>query len=267
MINKIDSYPKNAWQAVITATVFMICLGAGAFGSELILQNYRDNTFSDLLEFSILTAGYAFGLMAVRYLAKRKYPQTTVVQTTPLIGYVLTILTVLVLTILVRLILAYAFGTFLDKSTTSLFINNYWLIHFLLVAPIIEEYVFRGYILNGLLQNKSAAYAIVVSALVFGLPHFMIHSLPGAVVFGFFIGWIYYLTRDLILCIIGHSIGNLADAMFWYEWTEASSLIQMLVRDHGIESLLMALILSSLVVALLLFWIKKTIQRKSPGST
>lgn len=77
-----------------------------------------------------------------------------------------------------------------------------------LVGPICEEIIFRGIILEGLLNKYDTQKAIIFSALIFG----GIHLIPIQVINAFFIGlvlaWIYVKTRSLWTVIIIHILHN-----------------------------------------------------------
>jgi glutamate-5-semialdehyde dehydrogenase len=78
----------------------------------------------------------------------------------------------------------------------------------LLVAPITEEILFRGVILNGLLRACRPGAAITISAALFAFGHLNPWQLAVAFGFGLVLGWIYYRTSSLPLCMLGHVINN-----------------------------------------------------------
>jgi len=77
-----------------------------------------------------------------------------------------------------------------------------------LIGPICEEIIFRGIILEGLLKNYSTQKAIIFSALIFGLIHFIPIQVINASFMGLILGWIYLKTRSLWVCIALHVINN-----------------------------------------------------------
>ncbi len=77
-----------------------------------------------------------------------------------------------------------------------------------LLAPILEEIIFRGIILKGLLTRYTPKYAIILSAIVFGLVHGKPLQIWGAFVLGIFFGWIYYKTNSIGTTILLHSFAN-----------------------------------------------------------
>lgn len=77
------------------------------------------------------------------------------------------------------------------------------------LAPICEELLFRGVLLRGLLRNYRPGVAIAQSALLFGIIHFNPAQSVGAFFIGLVLGWCYYQTRSLGLCICLHGLNNL----------------------------------------------------------
>ncbi len=76
------------------------------------------------------------------------------------------------------------------------------------VAPLAEETIFRGLILRGLLGRWKPWAAITTSAALFALMHFNPAQTPVALGLGLVLGWIYYRTRSLGLCMLGHALNN-----------------------------------------------------------
>ena len=75
-------------------------------------------------------------------------------------------------------------------------------------APILEEFIFRGIVLDGLLKNYSPAKSIFFSALLFGLVHLNPWQFLTGVLIGLFMGWVYYHTRSLLATIMIHAVAN-----------------------------------------------------------
>lgn len=77
----------------------------------------------------------------------------------------------------------------------------------LIVAPMTEEWIFRGFILQRWGVKWNLPLALLVSSIVFGL----LHSNPiGLTVFGLVMGLLYIKTRSLLIPIAGHALNNLA---------------------------------------------------------
>lgn len=76
------------------------------------------------------------------------------------------------------------------------------------VAPLTEEFLFRGLILRGFLSRYSARKAILVSGLLFGAFHLNPWQFLGATVVGVLFGWWFAQTRSLVPGIVGHALFN-----------------------------------------------------------
>ncbi len=76
------------------------------------------------------------------------------------------------------------------------------------IAPLTEEFLFRGVILRGLLGRWKPWVAVVVSSLLFGAMHLNPAQFPIALMIGLVLGWVYVRTRSLGLCMLGHAINN-----------------------------------------------------------
>lgn len=77
-----------------------------------------------------------------------------------------------------------------------------------ILGPVIEELIFRGAITQALLKKYSPAWAIVISALVFGLFHINPAQIVSATLIGLLLAWIYYKTASLVPCILIHILNN-----------------------------------------------------------
>lgn len=77
-----------------------------------------------------------------------------------------------------------------------------------IIAPIFEEIIYRGIILEQLHKRYGATKAIIISALIFGLIHANIHQGVNAFFIGLILGYIYIKTKSLLLCMFWHFSNN-----------------------------------------------------------
>ncbi len=84
------------------------------------------------------------------------------------------------------------------------------LITLCMVAPFIEEMLFRGIFLRSFLQQYSVKHAILLSSLLFGIAHMNVYQAVVGVILGSLLGWVYTRARSLWPCIIGHAAYNLS---------------------------------------------------------
>ncbi|HEX3045206.1 MAG TPA: type II CAAX endopeptidase family protein [Bacillota bacterium] len=77
-----------------------------------------------------------------------------------------------------------------------------------LLTPLIEEVIFRGIILKGLLKYHPPYRALAVSSLLFGLIYVQSWQFWGIIGWGVIAGWWYYRTCSLVPCIFGRVLLN-----------------------------------------------------------
>jgi membrane protease YdiL (CAAX protease family) len=76
------------------------------------------------------------------------------------------------------------------------------------IAPLLEEILFRGLLQNSLSKRLPVWAAIALSALVFGAMHMDFYAMPPLVLMGAIFGVIYHLTGSLRVTIVLHMINN-----------------------------------------------------------
>lgn len=79
-----------------------------------------------------------------------------------------------------------------------------------ILAPILEEFIFRGIILRGLLESYSKKFSILISSVIFAIVHLSPSQILGAFIFGLFFGLVYSKTRSLGYTIILHFLANIS---------------------------------------------------------
>ncbi len=100
---------------------------------------------------------------------------------------------------------------FMAREFDRLFVQSTPLASLLLLTvapPLAEEILCRGFILRSLLARWRPAGAISVSALIFGVMHLNPWQFFYAVWLGMLIGWVYWRTRSLGLCVLMHALNN-----------------------------------------------------------
>lgn len=78
------------------------------------------------------------------------------------------------------------------------------LIDFCIFAPILEEFLMRGFILNGLSVNYGIIVALLISSILFALLHFNIAQIIPSFICGIILGLIYLYTSSILSCIFAH---------------------------------------------------------------
>jgi len=93
-------------------------------------------------------------------------------------------------------------------------------LYIILVAPITEEFLFRGIILHRWATKWGIGGAILVSSLFFGLLH---RNFVGLFIFGVIMALLYIKTRTLVVPIMAHLLNNCAAVLLGVASTVSNS--------------------------------------------
>ncbi|HET8678523.1 MAG TPA: CPBP family intramembrane glutamic endopeptidase, partial [bacterium] len=93
----------------------------------------------------------------------------------------------------------------LTQSPANLW--GFW-IALVIVAPITEEFLFRGLILQGFLSRYSVRRAIIISSILFGAVHLDLLKFLGTTAIGALFAWLFVRTRSLVPSLLGHGLLN-----------------------------------------------------------
>jgi membrane protease YdiL (CAAX protease family) len=131
-----------------------------------------------------------------------------------------------------------------------------------IAAPILEELIFRGIILDGLFKKYSPIKSILISSMLFGLVHLNPWQFVAGLIIGIFSGWVYYRTRSLSFSIIIHAAANLSGFAFRYFIDFDASMDDTLVEMYGgLTNLILAIIGSIIIVAVCVYLLSKEFSR------
>ncbi|WP_158218380.1 CPBP family intramembrane glutamic endopeptidase [Roseateles puraquae] len=92
------------------------------------------------------------------------------------------------------------------------------------IAPLVEEMLFRGLILRSFLRQYPRGHAILGSALLFGAAHLNVYQFAAGTLIGLLLGWLYERTRSLWPCMALHAAYNLS--VTWGDGLQALSSLQ-----------------------------------------
>ncbi len=159
----------------------------------------------------------AYGLILTRGIKRAK---TSLSEICPLVPVRLSVLLPMAITVIGTFILLSEINnllrsflpipTSLTSYVESLVSASRWgiIIAIVVVAPVIEELLFRGLILRGFLSHYSTRKAILASAILFGLLHFNPWQFIGATTWGILFAWWFVQTRSILPCVFGHALVN-----------------------------------------------------------
>ena len=173
---------------------------------------------------------------------------------------VLFILTLAVLVLIDPLISLIPIPDVINEMFKGLFESKspFTILLLVVCAPIFEELLFRGIILEGFLHKYSPRKAILWSSLLFGLIHFNPWQFIAAFAGGLLIGWLYWQTRSLFTSMFIHFVMNFSS--FLISLLLAGDEKEMLVSMDaigGIEIYLALMFVALFVLIFLLRFLKK----------
>ncbi len=90
-------------------------------------------------------------------------------------------------------------------SKTDLYLQFFALV---ILIPILEEMIFRGVILAGMMELNRPYLAVFGSAVFFGAMHVQPIQVGYAILSGVILGLIYYYTQNLCMTILSHMVFN-----------------------------------------------------------
>ena len=159
-------------------------------------------------------------------------------------------------------------GLEMPKSSQQLFtqiLGNDW--GFLAVAvlvPLAEEMAFRGAILRSLLQHfgpRGHWWAILLSALLFGMAHGNAVQFVNGTLKGLLLGWLYWRTGSIAPGVVYHLVNN-GVALFVFRFMPALHDMKLSEFFGGYNLRLALFILSSLCVLVPAWWQVKRLREE-----
>lgn len=97
----------------------------------------------------------------------------------------------------------------LPSDQSALGAGGWLLLSAVVLAPLLEEVVFRGYITSGIQYAYGSIAAWIISSLLFGIAHGSAGPAINATFCGFVLGFFYMRYRSLTLVIMLHAMNNL----------------------------------------------------------
>lgn len=165
-------------------------------------------------------------------------------------GFVMVLLTGVVIEPVLELF-PDAFLKIIDKMG----MHGGWSILMLVVlAPVMEEVLFRGILLESVRSKHSAGRAIVVSALMFGVIHLIPQQVVNAFAIGLILGYIYVRTESLWPVIVIHALNN-AMAYVIMQWSDGANItVRSLIENNTVYAVVYGVSLAALVASGYMVW-------------
>ncbi|WP_448907554.1 CPBP family intramembrane glutamic endopeptidase [Hoylesella shahii] len=189
--------PNRVYQFMLMLLMSMPLGGVVMF----VLGDYRDTLWGKTLLFVVLGVVFV-GL--VYWLNKRNGVELS--------GYYTCDLRYLWFTagivVVIETLIVIPFATLFPSPTEE--VADVWLcIGAIFIGPVIEETMFRGVLLRGLLTRYSATTSVLCSSLLFGLIHVRLFQVVPAVVLGLLFSLVFLRTKSLLHCVLLHMVSNL----------------------------------------------------------
>ncbi|GBF93044.1 CAAX amino terminal protease [Raphidocelis subcapitata] len=103
-----------------------------------------------------------------------------------------------------------------------------------ILAPLLEETLFRGFLLTSLSSYMSTPAAIFASSLAFGVAHLSLRDLPVLVALGCLLGALYVRSRNLLTPMLVHGAWNSGVLTLLFALAAAGVDVQQLLKEGGL---------------------------------
>lgn len=169
-----------------------------------------------------------------------------------LCGIILTIVSIITNFIYIKLNIHFSHGSLMEYPSSYVFSNT---VAVIILAPIIEEILFRGLFYNLLSKYKGSLIGIVISTLYFIFLHIRLSNVVSVILLGVCAALFFEVTHSLIPGVIMHAINNTV-----LTFLSKKYLINI---DIGLLSLIILMLLCIAVLFLLCNKVAYTNSQKS----
>jgi uncharacterized protein len=153
--------------------------------------------------------------------------------------YIFLTLLLMILSIGIELCIFYVFSLFHSNFINDLLSNNkntntsfssYQLLSTIIIAPVVEECVFRGYLFNKWGETLGVKKSILVTSFIFGICHIVSGGFFAQFFFGILCCIVYIKTKSLIVPIVLHIVNNTVTTLGYH-------LTMLLPNETGNEKI------------------------------
>lgn len=238
-------YPKNFIQALILVVLVILLLFAGILLSNFFSQDFEFNLFIGSFIVVIFIVCFLFLVnkkIPLNISVKFSLPDRKLILSTIILAVLLS------LSISNPIYLLFSDFIIAENNPSISFIFS-----LILIAPLWEEYFFRGVIFGGLSENKSLQYSLLTSTFLFATFHFDPKLLIPTLLLGAICALLYYATKSLSYAIIFHITFNITSLCYTF-----------FIRNYGLNKgyILILSILSFIVMLFLGFRIFKKFKKE-----
>jgi hypothetical protein len=132
-----------------------------------------------------------------------------------------------------------------------------------IIAPVVEEVLFRGIVLRGFAASYGKALGLLYSSLLFGLVHLNPWQFVPAVVLGLFLGALYLRSGTVVMPIAAHALYN-GTLVVLSRFSPTRAFVDAEVSAGIASRTLTALTLAGIAVFCFGFWL--LIRSTKPGA-
>ena len=142
-------------------------------------------------------------------------------------------------------------SAYLDFVNQSIGTGGWSILMTVVLAPILEETLFRGMLQGAITERDGATRGILLSALLFGIIHINPAQVVGACISGFFFAWLYARTRSILPGILIHILNNGLSVYLMRAYPEVETAGELL----GSTGYAVLLAVSAVVLILSMAWL------------
>ena len=136
-----------------------------------------------------------------------------------------------------------------NQRMSEIFSPNLFLfLSIVVAAPLLEEIVFRGVILEGLLKNYSPAKAIIWSSVIFSIAHLNLWQAVGTFSFGLLMGWVYWKSNSIIPGMVIHFVNNLVGYLMISDTGGVSDSLSVSLEDTVVYGIVLLIALGIFIL-------------------
>ena len=121
----------------------------------------------------------------------------------------------------------------LPDNQSNIGSGGWLLISAVLIAPIFEEYLFRGYIAGAIQYAYGSVAAWLISSIVFGVAHGQPAVMLSATMSGLVLGFYFLRYRSIVLPMILHAMNNIT-VCFLHTFDADELTLRQLIGDDSL---------------------------------
>ena len=129
-----------------------------------------------------------------------------------------------------------------DDTAFSFWVTS---VYAVLLAPLVEEYAYRGVLIEGL-KRYGERFGVMAAAVIFGLAHGNLMQFLPATLIGWFLGYVRVKTGSWSVCVLLHAMNNLTSLLL-------EALLDR-VPDGGLYNAINLIYIAVMVIGFILVW-------------